>query len=122
MAYSLPSFNLLCNIYTKTALTVLPAPRIANVPCNLAHGRRVYPVGVPGVAGAAKLLLPAGTDIRDASTLGANLADTVEVPAGSGRHYVVITVDDLGKGFANEHRYAIISKTVQYGFWPAPIP
>jgi hypothetical protein len=57
-----------------------------------------------------QLLLPALTDIRYSSLLpsGAWVGDCVEAPAGSGRYYAVWAVDDAGKGFANEHRVAIL--------------
>jgi hypothetical protein len=63
------------------------------------------------------LLVPAGTDLRDNHNLTGS--DVVVVPAGSGRGYFVDQVDDLGKGFANEHRFALLSKA---GAWPTPIP
>lgn len=63
------------------------------------------------------LLLPPLTDIQDCFNAGG--PDTVEAPAGSGRFYLVDMVDDLGKGFANEHRFALMEKT---GTWPSPIP
>jgi hypothetical protein len=57
----------------------------------------------------------------------------VEVPSGSGRYYVVVAVDDVGRGFLNEHRYALVLP--YYGYypviivngwaapaWPTPIP
>ncbi len=75
------------------------------------------------------ILLPALTDIRDG--YGAALTpDVVECPSGSGRWYVVFGVDDFGKGFPNEHRYALVNKIGQWIggttyaglFWPTPIP
>jgi hypothetical protein len=73
--------------------------------------------------------VPKGSDVRDGSC--ALLNDFVEVPQGSGRWYVVMNVDDVGKGFPNEFRYATIGKIFQGAsgsgsftglFWPAPIP
>jgi hypothetical protein len=46
----------------------------------------------------------------------------VEVPAGSGRYYEVVQVDDAGKGFPNEHRIAGLIATVDLGMWPVPYP
>jgi hypothetical protein len=68
------------------------------------------------------LLLPKGTDVRD--ELNATGRDGVECPAGSGRFYEVIFVDDIGKGFPNEHRGATMEKTFGPGptEWPTPIP
>lgn len=62
------------------------------------------------------LLLPAGTDIRGPQDTG--FADSVEVPAGSARWYGVYFVDDIGKGFANEHRTACIFAIPLS--WPPP--
>ena len=101
--------------------------------CNLAVGRRVSIPTVEGdlttAYGSMTLLLPKGTDIRDASCVASLAGDLVEVPAGSGRFYFVAYVDDVGKGFLNEHRYAYISKACQASdptlfsyIWPAPIP
>jgi len=75
-----------------------------------------------------QLLLPALTDVR--SGVVAAVPDFVEVPAGSGRWYQVYAVDDIGKGFANEHRIAVIlavsalvNPTAYAGIvWPVPIP
>ena len=134
MSFTLPTFNLTCNIFTTT----LGSPgsntlRIQSA-CNLAVGKRVridHDQGaVTGgvLSPSALLLLPALTDIRDGSC-GSN-SDLVEVPDGSGRFYVVLAVDDIGKGFANEHRFAALTKL--YGsagsnvghtaLWPTPIP
>jgi len=68
-------------------------------------------------AGLPTLLVNALTDIRDQFTAGG--ASIVEVPQGSGRFYDVVMVEDVAKGFLNEHRMALISKR---GIWPAPIP
>jgi hypothetical protein len=62
-------------------------------------------------------LVSAFTDLRD--TNNASNFDTVEIPAGSGRFYIVLMVEDVAKGFLNEHRMAFIRKS---GTWPTPIP
>lgn len=119
MSYSLPTFNLSVNIFTYPGITTL---RLTS-PANLAWGRRVNvastggttTLGVPLVT--MTLLLPALTDIR--GPLNAPGPDTVEVPAGSARYYTVVFVDDIGKGFANEHRAAVLEQLVP---WPTPIP
>jgi len=120
MAYTIPQFPLTCSIFTGGADVGSP-PRAAS-PCNLAYGRRV-PVQFADLAAAGEpaiwacLLLPCGTDVRDfASTTG---RDTVEVPAGSGRFFRVDYVDDLGLGFPNEHRFALLQKLIP---WPTPLP
>jgi hypothetical protein len=48
--------------------------------------------------------------------------DLVEVPAGTGRFYRVQWVDDLGKGFDNEHRFALLLQTNTFSPWPIPMP
>ena len=104
MSFTVPTFNLTCNIYTGAVF--MPPPRVVS-PCNLAFGRRnAMPQGQETESGisalAMTLLLPPGTDIRSIEmTTG---ADLVEVPAGSNRRYLVTFVDDIGKGFPNEHR------------------
>jgi hypothetical protein len=131
MAFVLPNFNLTCNIHSVVA--GVHTFRLGS-PCNLALGRRTGLILGAGVqdngfdALTPSLLLPALTDIRDSSCGGE--MDIVEVPAGTGRWYLVAGVDDIGKGFANEHRVATLFKT--WGFpgngsgltapWPTPIP
>jgi hypothetical protein len=132
MAFTLPSFNLSVDIYTGPWLTkVLRVTSDA----NLAFGRRSqvqYPsLGDPGAAPASVyeiLLLPAITDIRSYFLTGQT--DVVEVPSGSGRWYGVEWVDDVGKGFDNEHRAAGLLQIshfldpVKYAglSWPVPMP
>lgn len=132
MAFTLPVFDLTCNVYSGPWLGKLL--RAAGVPCNLAWGRRVSPFLVlnegqsPEFQGTMTLLLPALTDVRDGS--GNGPVDILEVPAGSGRWYAAWSVDDIGKGFANEHRAVIIGKVYQQlnpidfagCAWPLPIP
>jgi hypothetical protein len=71
------------------------------------------------------LLLPALTDVRPALPTdptdpsgGVTISDQVEVPKGSGRIYVVLSADDIGKGFPNEHRAALIQMLTT----PFPMP
>jgi hypothetical protein len=132
MAFSVPSFPLPVDVYSGPWLTRLL--RLSTVG-NLALGRRgvTFPVfedtSIDIATGPMYLLLPALTDIRDLHQGGAQ-NDLVEVPAGSGRWYGVVLVDDVGKGFPNEHRYAQIQKVsqpVNAGFftglfWPVPMP
>lgn len=117
MAYKLPTFNLVCNVYTggdTTDLRISPQ-------CNLAWGQRVNVastggtdiIGVPLVT--MTLLLPPLTDVR--GPLSSTDADTVECPAGSNRMYTVSFVDDIGKGFPNEHRAAVLQQLSQ----PTPL-
>jgi len=117
MAFSLPQFDLLCDIYTGPWLTKVL--RVPAHPCNLAWGKRCQ-VGPQFDAAADQLtgqpqmvlLLPAGTDVR--SKIISGQGDIVEVPASSGRWYGVFGVDDLGKGFPNEHRGAYVLAISKY--------
>ena len=74
---------------------------------------------VPSGSGIGQMWLrvPAGSDIRDSSA--ASNYDSVEVPYGSGRFYSVTWVDDIGSGFPNEHRFAVLYKEAP---WPVPFP
>jgi hypothetical protein len=118
MAYTLPDFNLNCSIYR--AGNDPPNPADVSSPCNLALGRRQL-IGVVSVNQMApQLLLPPLTDIRDARH-GQPNADHVEVPTGSNRWYNVVSVEDAGKGFPNEHRVAMILPT-KLASWPLPMP
>jgi hypothetical protein len=69
------------------------------------------------VEGGMWLRLPALTDVRDTKSGG--MPDILEVPAGSGRFYTSVWVDDIALGFANEHRFAILAGKSP---WPLPFP
>jgi len=132
MAFTLPTFNLVCGLFAGP--WPVGASRLTP-DCNLAMGRRSqvqYPsLGDPGESSASVyvlLLLPAFTDVR--SRVLSNDADFVEVPLGSGRWYRVEWVEDIGKGFDNEHRAAGLLQVSEYLdaflypglFWPVPMP
>lgn len=133
MSFTVPEFPLDCNIWRNSHRWKLDPPDVESE-CNLAYGRRVSSSANDALennqAGVLMmLLLPPLTDIRDLKC--AAVEDLVEVPAGSGRIYRVCDVDDIGKGFPNEHRCALIvgvSNTRAPFFvpagsdWPAPIP
>jgi hypothetical protein len=74
-----------------------------------------------------ELLVPKLTDIRMGDPV--NSSDLVECPAASHRLYHVFYVDDVGKGFANEFRFVIMSALDQNVVFldttivpPRPIP
>jgi hypothetical protein len=119
MAFRLPAFNLTCGIHTGPGIS---GPLRLTSRCNLAWGERINAVyvqtaGVPSQPlGYMCLLLPPLTDIRGILATGGQ--DYVEVPIGSGRWYAVQFVDDIGKGFANEHRGALLIQDIQ----PTPLP
>lgn len=122
MPFVLPTFNLTINIW-HPPVNVLNPPAVT-CPGNLAWSKRtklILPTNPgPGVwpLHVMHLLLPALTDVRDRFSNGGP-SDVVEVPAGTGRFYFVVGVDDIGKGFPNEHRCALI---YQGNAWPVPIP
>lgn len=131
MAFNVPTFNLTVEIFTGPWLSKSSRGTVLG---NLAQGKRLMPTlllenSAPvNFTTTSELLLPAGTDVRDGSTGGP--ADIVEVPQGSGRWYSVLCVDDFGKGFLNEHRFALLHKVFQQlnpidfagANWPTPIP
>jgi len=120
MAYHVPVFNLSANIWRPGSPTS-GAPDVVT-DCNLALGDRMglSPADIATSTsdwGSMWLLVPKDTDIRDGKALAGR--DTVEVPAGTGRYYSVIWVDDRGLGFTNEHRFAVI---IAISPWPTPFP
>ena len=131
MAFTVPEFPLLANVFTGPYLARVF--RLQPV-CNLAFGRRTQQFDVggdpqgSGLSALYGLLVPALTDIRDLSVGGAN--DVIECPAGSGCWYGVWGVGDVGKGFPNEYRFVYMTKiyaglnVVEYAglVWPTPIP
>jgi hypothetical protein len=125
MAFTLPTFNLSVNVWHRPHLPPADPPDLT-IMGNLSRGRRVTTLDNGGFAAASdiimQLLVPKGTDLRDTSQ---NVdPDVVEAPAGSGRFYLAGQVDDSGKGFANEYRWAMLTKT--FGplvpDWPIPMP
>jgi hypothetical protein len=112
MAFQLPNFNLLVNIWTNTLPPVFNPPRVADARANMAWGKRVSSMSTGGtssvgvIAQTMTLLLESTTDIRGyLSTTG---YDIVEVPSGSGRYYNVYIADYIGYGFPNQHKAALI--------------
>lgn len=124
MPFVLPTFNITCEIYTWP-LNIPGGPRITAQPCQLrapAANNGGFGSGLLAVTQIIPILLPPGTDIRDQYSAPINAPDYVEVPSGSGCFYQVMWVNDIGKGFSNEHRYATLAKTTAAGGWPVPIP
>jgi hypothetical protein len=120
MPYVIPQFPMMCQVYTGGV--VLPVNLRLTVPCNLAYGKRVWTQywdwGTSGEnAVFTCVLFPALSDVRDYSSSSGR--DALVLPAGSGRAYIVDFVDDLGKGFPNEHRFCLCEKLIP---WPTPIP
>lgn len=97
MAYVVPAMPTACRIWTRGVSVLLP-PRVITI-CQLRFN--------PGLTAQnyVALLLPAGTDIRGSYHTGGS--DLVEVPAGSGRFYTCVWMDDTAFGFTNQHRQAV---------------
>jgi hypothetical protein len=119
MAFVQPEFPFLADIWDN--VNGLPATVRLDAPCNVAIGRRVTTLTISDALNEdgvyAQLLFPAGTDVRDRHS--SSPPDFVEAPKNSGRFYLVVWVNDLGAGFANEHRVACCVKA---GVWPTPLP
>jgi hypothetical protein len=118
-SYKPPTFPISAVIYTGQ--NFVPASARLLVSCNLAVGRSVQVQGWFPLDGSdslfTKALFPRGTDVRDRFSEGG--ADGIECPILSNRFYVVLAVIDVGSGFSNEYRMAVLAKT---GTWPTPLP
>jgi len=119
MPYITPNFNLTANVWRAGNAVGNPPDLVTDA--QLRHtGKLTTPVDArtsylePMMA----LLVPAGTDLR--SPYQGWGPDNVEIPAGSGRYYICIGVDDVGKGFTNEHRCGYLMKNTP--LWPSPMP
>jgi len=120
MNYRVPTFPATANIWRFG--NAPPNPPDVVTPCQLLPGRRAIApyVKVPvntHVPAVMHMMCPPGTDIRDGKAPAG--ADTCECPAQSGRLYNVAFVDDIGLGFSNEHRFAMM---VGVPTWPIPFP
>jgi len=120
MAYVIPSFNLVCALYSWADWGgVWPPtgdPRKVDQVCALIYGRRVNSVVEndnvedKGTAGAMNVVFPVGADVRGNERLDG--PDLMECPTNSGRWYRVIQTDTIGYGWPNAHGTA----------WVAAIP
>ncbi len=117
MAFRLPTFNLFIHVWRGANPTTNP-PDVITVG-QLRAGDHINTGQDSTLAGSAfwEILFPPLIDIRDLFCPSG--PDIAEAPAGSGRFYLVRHVDDIAKGFANEHRQATVTK---FGTWPQPIP
>ncbi len=115
MSYTLPFFPLGTQIYTAGGGPPA-APRLTLNTQLVAGHRRSLPPLLAALAtvvhGHMWLLLPPFTDIRGANSAGG--ADIVQCPSNSGRLYSVVYVDDIAKGFTNEHRMALLDQIPPY--------
>jgi hypothetical protein len=135
MAFRPPTFNLAVKIWR----TATPYAGVAAVTTtgNLSLGKRVLSLPQQFSGGNmwpefSEVLLPKLTDVRGIARAGAS-GDLLECPAGSGRTYYVLWVEDVGKGFPNEYRVAVCVQNTAYTLsenfntwaappWPLPTP
>ncbi len=110
MPFVLPTFNLTANVWHAfTPMVSTYSAPDGDFGCNLSPGKRGF-VQLPPLSGLTysyfpmELLCPPGTNVNAEINGGHTPADVVECPAGSQRFYWVSYVDDVGKGFSNEHR------------------
>jgi len=123
MAFRLPNFPLFCDVYDSAGPFTIPTttPRMPNVRCQLRYLKIPQVAnGIPWQGQSSILLLvDPFTDIR--MNQPGQLPDWIECPPGTGRWYTVSSVDDIAKGFSNEHRaVAMVSRTDVIGTWPIP--
>jgi len=124
MAHRIPSFNNVAHYWDDDANYGFAAPTIASLECQLRAPNNVFTGQDQPHAWVFlwSLLVPAGTDIRDWSQNWEG--GIIECPAGSGRIYSVKHVDDVAKGFPNEYRVVMMTKTTNGDAnpWPIPMP
>jgi hypothetical protein len=140
MSYFVPQMPLECYVWRNPneggALNYLSPDQ--QYFCNLTPGKRLMFVPEQVVASKApfvymQLLLPKLADVRAFrldTMLGDQGGDFIEVPKFSNRIYQACFVDDIGKGFANEHRICLMLQfyggvnwsDVGYVPWPEPLP
>lgn len=115
MPYVIPAMPLSLNVWHNfaTGSHAYAAPDVTCA-CNLTPGRRTFMNlvvratmldGIAIMGFSMEVLVPKLTDVR--TNTGSLPPDVFECPAGSKRMYLAMYVDDIGKGFANEHRFVI---------------
>lgn len=135
MPFQLPDFGLSVNLWRWATGIGNPPDLTFMANLSLTKARSVlFTVSVAGRLNAfmrTELLCPKGTNIIGAVTAAS--MDRVEVPAGSGRFYGVLAVDDVAKGYSNEYRLASLIQLTSEGItltnpawgpllWPVPTP
>ena len=146
MAFVIPTFNLTINIWNDGADVTVDPPDVVTVG-NLVSSRPdadPLPVAPATTIALMKaqmqrmvrfrtILVPKLTDVRGTGASAGAYGSVIECPAASGRFYLTTDVDDSGKGFANEHRWAyviplvgVVRDSVDYWAntpdWPYPTP
>ena len=123
MAFRTPTFNILCDIYTFGTWPAGPA-RIVASPCQWrATGKPTAFDSANFIAffsTLTEIVLPAATDVRGPFENPINNFDLITISAiGPAWAFEVKDVYDIGKGFTNEYRVAVVCK---HAPWPVPIP
>lgn len=135
MAFMLPNFNMQYGVWWNYDPLVSDYGSPDLKPNgNLTPGKRVMQAfsgeqwdfeGVLVYGNPMELLCEAGEDIRCKTDV--ENWSMIEAPFHSGRLYVVVYVDDIGKTFANEHRYVLMHRVAQAVVFtadtiPVPVP
>jgi len=117
-------FNLTCDIYSDGDYPANP-PRLAGVLCQWRtiaklHSSSFQVVGYP-LRVQTEMLLPVGTDARfNVDAFGTIFQDTILLGPGTlDLPFYVEFVYDVGKGFTNEYRIALVIPRFP---WPQPQP
>ena len=125
--YTLPTFNLQCDVHTGAMMGVPLGLRFTTV-CQLVYGDLDAAITSPYIINAdlgkvMYALFPKGTDIRTTVCGPLVFNDFLILPAGTLRQYQVLHVDDRWRGFTTEHRVACIRQCVGplFAGWGFPI-
>lgn len=120
--HSLPAFPLLANIWHFP--NAPGSPPDLSPKAELRVDTSVKQLVTSGAARqqclSRSMYVPKGTDLRTSWFGGTS--DVVELPAGSGRFYNILDVDDIAKGFPNEFRIAALTVANVAGGWTPPYP
>jgi len=126
MAFTLPNFNIVCQLWHYPRDPTSGPADQSDVPCNFSTSRATLMgrdtanmVGVDLMYRA--LRVPATVDIR-CTAMGPGLGpDIVEVPQGTGAYYQVQDLATMGQGFPNAHRYCWVVPAPGFPL-PTPLP
>jgi hypothetical protein len=118
MAYRPPSFILRTKIWTGvvTSPTSIPPglPRLASQPFQWDPVKTFSTVN-------SFFYFPKGTDVRFQNVaVAAQHGDVCEFPIGSGNAYYIQYIWDVGRGFSNEYRRALVTPILQLVTVPLP--
>jgi hypothetical protein len=97
--YTLPVFNVPCDVWSVTQDPLTDVPRIAALPCQLYVNPRAVNTFVPELVFdqifAVVVRFPKGSDVRE--------YDYLRIPVGSIYYYEVLEVERMHLGFTNEY-------------------